>query len=138
MADSIHNLEPIYVQSFPICETYQVVVFWHQILLNYAASRSSQFLPYKVNSFTIFLIKDQNHSVSSADFSVLSINDYSLPARSGSFASMPRLSIDLAGSLTHLGKTNISQPMPCGSTHQILELRALVWPTLPAKGGFLL
>jgi len=65
-------------------------------------------------------------TMTSADFSVPSINDYSLPARSGSFASMPRMGIDLAGSLTHLGKTNIFQSMPAGSTHQVLKLRALV------------
>ena len=106
------------------------------LALHRAASHSSQFLPYKVNSFTLLQIKDQNHSVSSADFSVLSINDYSLPARSGSFASMPRMGIDLAGSLTHLGKTNIFRSMPAGSTHQILELWALICLPFRFRGFF--
>jgi hypothetical protein len=124
--DSVHNLEPIYVQSFPICETYRVWFYRNTKELLHAAIRCSQFLHYKVKSFTLFLIKDQNHSVSSADFSDTSINDLSLPTRSGSFPSMPPMGIDLAGSVSHLGKTNIFQSIAAGSTHQVSELRALV------------
>jgi hypothetical protein len=45
--------------------------------------------------------------MTSADFSVTSVNDLSLPTRSGSFPSMPHMGIDLAGSVSHLGKANI-------------------------------
>jgi len=104
------------------------MLIWYLTGFYHAASRCSQFLHYKVKSFTLFLIKDQNHSVSSADFSDTSINEIRLPARSGSLASMPRMGIDppTAESLIHLGKANIFQSIAAGSTHQVSKLRALV------------
>jgi hypothetical protein len=106
------------------------MVIWYLTGLHLAASRCSQFLHYKVKSFTLFLIKDQNHSVSSADFSDNSINEISLPTPpvAGSFPSMPRMGIDppLAESVSLLGKANIFQSIAAGSTHQVSKLRALV------------
>jgi hypothetical protein len=64
--------------------------------------------------------------MTSADFSDTSINELSQPTRSGSFPSMPPMGIDLAGSVSHLGKANIFQSIAADSTHQVLKLWALV------------
>jgi hypothetical protein len=61
--------------------------------------------------------------MTSADFSVLSLNDHKLPTppQAGSFPSMPHMGIDppLAESVSHLGKTIIFQSIAAGSTYQV-------------------